>query len=268
MPGSFTNFASAKLLDHIFGGMSFPSPSLFMGYTLSASGDTGQGTEPAGGNYSRTAVPPSVWSVASQTLSQILDVVCPRASANQGTIVGVTFHDSSTAGNCLAYVSINGSLAIDIRDSIVIPSGSINMVLEPGGFSNYLKNAILNHVFRNIQIPIEPLLYHAYFTVAPTDSTAGTEPTGNAYARQVLNNNLSSWSPTAGGFKLNALNVTFPIATGNQGSITHSGIFNLATGGQLLGYGVLNNGVSDVPFPVPQNSQIIFDPGTIKLSLD
>lgn len=268
MPGSFTNFASAKLLDHIFGGLSFPCPSLFIGYTLSASGDTGQGTEPTGGNYSRVAVPPTVWSVANQTVSQVLEIVCPRASANQGTIVGVTFHDSSTAGNCLAYVPIDGTLAIDIRDAIVFPAASISMILNPGGYTNYLKNAMLNHIFRNVQIPIEPILYDAYFTAAPTDSTTGTEPTGNAYARQAMNNNLSSWSPTAGGFKTNALSIPFPEATGNQGTVIQFGIFTLPTGGQLLAYGALNNGVSDVPFPVPQATQMIFSPGVITLSLD
>lgn len=74
------------------------------------------------------------------------------------------------------------------------------------------------------------------FTGAPTDASVGTELSGNGYTRK----QASFGAVTAGAVSTNA-DTQFPDATATWGSITHAGLFNNATGGQLLVYGTLNS---------------------------
>jgi hypothetical protein len=79
-------------------------------------------------------------------------------------------------------------------------------------------------------------VYVALFTADPTDAnaTAG-EVTGGAYARQTI----AFSAPTNGVFTNSGI-VTFPTATANWGTITHFAIYDAATVGNLLVYGVLS----------------------------
>ena len=72
----------------------------------------------------------------------------------------------------------------------------------------------------------------ALYTVAPTDSTAGTEvPNSNNYSRQPVTFNAAS-----GGATSNASTVTWPAATGSWGTIVAVGVVTSAThgGGELV----------------------------------
>ena len=51
-------------------------------------------------------------------------------------------------------------------------------------FSNYLEDAVLNHVFGGSSYTAPTTLYVALFTSAPSDTGGGTEVSGGAYARQ------------------------------------------------------------------------------------
>lgn len=78
----------------------------------------------------------------------------------------------------------------------------------------------------------------ALYTATPTDSTAGTEVTNaNAYARTAL-----TFDAAASGATQNALDVTFPTATGAWGTVTHWAVVDSAThgGGNIIIYGAFN----------------------------
>jgi hypothetical protein len=89
------------------------------------------------------------------------------------------------------------------------------------------------------------------FTTTPTDSTAGTEVSGNGYARVAVTSSLANWAGTQAaastvassgntGTTSNNAAITFPAPSGgNWGVITGFGIFDAATGGNLLIYGAL-----------------------------
>lgn len=100
--------------------------------------------------------------------------------------------------------------------------------------SNYLEDAILNHVLRNTTLTSPTTVYMALFTVAPTDTGGGTEVTGGSYARQAI-----TFSAPASGVVANSGAVTFPTATANWGTVVAMGIFDLVSGGNLLYYGNL-----------------------------
>lgn len=84
-------------------------------------------------------------------------------------------------------------------------------------------------------------LYVALFTAAPSDSGGGTEMSGGSYARAQLDPADANWdAPAAGdGHTQNASSIAFPTPTASWGVATHFGVFDKATGGNLLFHGAL-----------------------------
>lgn len=112
-------------------------------------------------------------------------------------------------------------------------------------FTDYLENAVLDHVFRNTALTSPTTVYAAAFTVAPTDSTSGTEvANSNAYARKDITMGAAS-----GGTMSNSSAVTFATANGgNWGDIVAIGIMDSQTygAGNLLAYdGVTTTTIND-----------------------
>ena len=54
------------------------------------------------------------------------------------------------------------------------------------GFSDYLEDKVLDHVFGGNAYTAPGTLYVALYTVAPTDTGGGTEVTGGSYASCLL----------------------------------------------------------------------------------
>ncbi len=263
MPGSFSDWAEAKILDHIFGGVAWTVPSLYLGYTLSSSGETGSGTEPVGGGYSRVSAPPTVWSTATAgSLSNIAEIGCPKATGNQGTVTGLILADSSVGGNIITYIPLAGAIVVEIDDALIVPSGAITHTFSSGGFTTYQKNLILNHVYKSMAMGIEATLFGGYMTSTPSDSAPGTEP-GNGYQRLAVNNNLTSFGVTSGDGKLTAIPLTFPQSTASQGSATHFGWWNQSSGGQFIAYGALGQSKS-----ISTGDQLALPAGDVKHTLD
>ena len=263
MPGSFSNYAEEKILNHIFGGNQFPVPSLHCGYFLTDAADTGSGSEPQGGGYARVPTPPSYWSSASDQVAQnVRDIIFPTATGNHGQVVGIGLFDSSAGGNFLSYFPAESGLLIQAGDSLKILAGGLNHQFLPGGFTNYLKNGILNHVYKAVPLPLFPTIYPGYMTSAPSDSAPGNEPTSGGYARVAIANNMTNMSVIVNGEKTNSAIIEFPEAIGNQGSASFFGIWSAASGGQLLCYGGIN------PVNIATASQLIMLPGDISISLD
>jgi hypothetical protein len=130
-----------------------------------------------------------------------------------------------------------------------------------GGFSNYWQDKILNHLFgKGVCAP--PTIHVALSTMDPLDDASGlAEPTGNAYAR--VETSPSDWNAADDGSLDNAGDIIFPKATGAWGTITHFALFDVATGGNMLAYGVLSQ-----PKPVDSSYTAIFDAGDLNISLD
>lgn len=117
-----------------------------------------------------------------------------------------------------------------------------------GSKTDALEQRILDHIFKNGATPALgalATLYVALYTVAPTDSTAGTEVTGGAYARASVA--AAGWTRTGSQIANNA-DVTFATATANWGTVVAFGILDASTGGNFLYWGdisptkVVNNG--------------------------
>jgi hypothetical protein len=100
-------------------------------------------------------------------------------------------------------------------------------------FSNYLENKVLDHVFGGVPYSAPATLYLALYTSDPGDGNTGTECSGTSYARQTIAFTVTTDTAS------NSAAVEFPVAGSSWGTITHVGILDQLTSGNLLAHGAL-----------------------------
>ena len=96
-------------------------------------------------------------------------------------------------------------------------------------FSNYLENAVINAVLRNTSYTSPSVVYVGLFTSDPTDAGSGTEVSGGSYARVAV-----TFGAPSNGVSTNSAAVEFAQATANWGTVSHIGIHDALTTGNLL----------------------------------
>ena len=103
-------------------------------------------------------------------------------------------------------------------------------------FSNFLETEILDHVFAGAAYTAPSTKYLALFTaVADGETGSVTEVSGGGYARQ------SVAFTTSGNTTSNNAAVEFPTATANYGTVTHVGVYDASTSGNLMAYAALSS---------------------------
>ena len=95
--------------------------------------------------------------------------------------------------------------------------------------SDYLEDKLLDHVLRATSYTSPTTVYMGLYTSDPGDDNSGTEVSGGSYARQVVTMNAAS-----GGSMDSASDITFPQATGSWGTVSHIGLLDAITAGNLL----------------------------------
>jgi hypothetical protein len=101
-------------------------------------------------------------------------------------------------------------------------------------FTNFLETEILDHVFAGNAYSAPSNVYLGLYTATPNDAGGGTELSGSGYARQTMAMSVSGNTAT------NSAAEEFATATGSWGTVTHVGVFDAATSGNLLAYGALS----------------------------
>lgn len=101
--------------------------------------------------------------------------------------------------------------------------------------------------------------YVALYTAAPSDSGGGTEVSGGGYSRQSVTFAAAS---TPGGTTSNSGAVSFTASGGNYGTVTHIGIMDASSGGNLLWHGALTASKT-----VNDGDTLEFSAGNIDLTL-
>jgi hypothetical protein len=97
--------------------------------------------------------------------------------------------------------------------------------------SNYLENGLLNAVLRNTSYSSPTTVYVGLYTTDPGEGNTGTEISGNSYARKDVTFNAPS-----NGVCTNSAAVEFAQATGSWGTVSHVGLLDAITSGNLLFY--------------------------------
>ena len=98
-------------------------------------------------------------------------------------------------------------------------------------FSNYSENLIINVLFRNASHTGAATVYVSLYTSDPTDADTGTEVSGGSYARTSV-----TFGAPSNGVSNNSADVEFPQATASWGTVTHIGIHDASTAGNLLAH--------------------------------
>lgn len=101
--------------------------------------------------------------------------------------------------------------------------------------SNYLENALINATLRNTAFTSPTTVYVGLYTTDPGEGNTGTEVSGGSYARTAV-----TFGAPSNGVSTNSGSVTFPTATGTWGTVTHIGILDASTSGNLLYYTALD----------------------------
>ena len=135
-------------------------------------------------------------------------------------------------------------------------------------FTNFLAAKLLDHLFTDPAYTAPTNIFVALSSTTPAeDGTNFTEEVSGAYAR--VSTGASDWVAATSAdpsLKDNANAITFPQATADWlsgANLTHFGLFDAATNGNLLAFGVLT-----VAKPVLDGDSASFPIGDLDITLD
>ena len=100
--------------------------------------------------------------------------------------------------------------------------------------SNFAENEMLDHMLGTGAYTAPSNVFMSLWTSDPTDAGSGNELSGSGYARQDIN-----FSASSSGSAVSTGVLTFPTATGSWGTVTHMGIHDAVSSGNLLFHGPL-----------------------------
>lgn len=125
--------------------------------------------------------------------------------------------------------------------------------------SDYAEKLVLDWLMTTGTATRPTAWFVALYTAAPSDSGGGTEVTGGGYSRKAVTFNAAS---TPGGTTSNSNIVSWTAAGASYGTVTHVGIFDASTGGNLLWQGSLSASKT-----VADGDTIQFAAGNLTLTL-
>jgi len=102
--------------------------------------------------------------------------------------------------------------------------------------SNYAEKLLLDWAMTTGSATRPTAWFLALYTAAPSDSGGGTEVSTGGYARQAIAFNAAA---TPAGTTENTSAVTFTASGAGYGTVTHIGIFDASTSGNLLWHGAM-----------------------------
>ena len=102
--------------------------------------------------------------------------------------------------------------------------------------SDYAEKLLLDFLMTTGSATRPTNWYVALFTAAPNDAGGGTEVSAGGYARQSV---AFSAAASPGGTTSNSGEVSFTASGGDYGTVTHMGIFDASSSGNLLWHGAL-----------------------------
>jgi hypothetical protein len=119
--------------------------------------------------------------------------------------------------------------------------------------SNYLEKRVLDHFLGTSSTSAPSNVYLSLHTANPDEDASGTELSGNGYSRQVITFNPGH---ATNGTATNSSVEEFTASGGNFGTVTHFGIWDASSSGNMLYYGALTA------------SKVIADGDTLRFAAD
>ncbi len=246
-----SNYLENKIIDHVLRNTAYTSPgtSVYVGLLTDATvqDDANAGTEvsTSGTGYARQQV--TGWDVpaagATQNTAAINGWVA--ATAAWGNIRYIGIYDALTGGNLLFWGQLTDDKQVDLGDTFSIAAGALDITLG-GAMSNYLANALLNHILRNTAYTRPSnVKAHLYTTTPNAADAGGVEVSGGSYAAVDIYG-TTDWDAPTNGDTENTNVETFPVATANWGTVAGVALrdqtANLLFFGTLTASKLVNNG--------------------------
>jgi len=129
--------------------------------------------------------------------------------------------------------------------------------------SDVLENAVLDLILRSTPLSTAGIstgtVYAALFVTPTNDTGGGVEAAGGSYSRVLV----GGFSVPVSGSSSNTSTATFPSASAAWGTVTHFGLFDAVTAGNLLFHGPLTT-----PKVINAGDSFVFPVGNITISID
>jgi|GWRWMinimDraft_5_1066013.scaffolds.fasta_scaffold09018_1 hypothetical protein len=131
--------------------------------------------------------------------------------------------------------------------------------------SAYLEGKVANYILGRVAYTAPTTVYLALYTAAPSEAGGGTEVSGTGYVRASVANTVSNFPDAVLGVKSNGIAITFPVVSdpSGWGNVTHWGMFDELSGGNLLFYGAL----APVTL-INHNDQLIIPSGDLDITFE
>lgn len=111
-------------------------------------------------------------------------------------------------------------------------------------FSDYLENAVLDHIFGDGTLTVTAPVYLALCTTVPTDASTGStivEASYTGYARKSIA--AADMSAASGGSKTNSNAITFAACTSGTSTVIGWAVCDASTAGNVLAWGTCTSTV-------------------------
>ncbi len=225
---------ATKLADLVFRGTAYTPPTaIYMGVHENDPLDDDSGTELSAVNgYARQLVTFDI--PANRVVSSNAGITFSATGGNWNEITHSALYSSQAVGSggLLSRAKLDTPQTVLDGEQRTFVAGNINVEFKDG-ISNFLANALLNHVFRAVAYSPAANVYLTHYSDDPTAADIGTELSGNAYARII-----ATWAAAVNGFTETAAQIDWPTATpAGQGVASYWGTRDALTGGNLLTFG-------------------------------
>lgn len=137
------------------------------------------------------------------------------------------------------------TLHVLLLTAALVAAAALAPAARAADYTNYLENKLADHLFRTTTYTPGNVWVGLMTAASSCETGSVTEVTGGAYARVQVTKADASWKGThgsasgassgTGGTITNAAAITFPAPSGaNWGVVTHFGIWDASTSGNLL----------------------------------
>ncbi|MDP8268269.1 MAG: hypothetical protein P9L97_06020 [Candidatus Tenebribacter davisii] len=245
--GTLTNFATTKLVDHVFKSAYTTIATLYLTLCTTAPTVASTGSnivETDYGDYARTSFTSTFFNAAAlRKIVQALDIEFETATGvSASNITHYAICDALTGGNVLGFGSFITPWNVVSGNTPKIVAGKIEISLNASvdGFTDIAVHKMLNLMFRNVAWTTPSTTLHfglAKTIIADAESmTDINECSGNNYARQPVP--ASSFDAAVAGVTTNNVDITFNVPTDTWGLVTSLIVVNNLSGttGDLLAF--------------------------------
>lgn len=229
---NFSDYLEEKMLGQtLLGSQYTPVNTIYAALFTSLNSDGSSVTEvPSGTAYGRQVI--KFGQPVEYSTSNSPAVNFPAATTPWGGIVGVALYDASSSGNQLYWFSLTSVQTVGTTDVFQIPVANLT-VLMSGNFTKYTAQKILGATLMGSVWTVPLTMNAALFTSVTSNGDLVTEvAAATGYARRLI-----TYAPPAtpsNGKAYNNLTVEFAQATTPWGAVTHIGLYDTISGGNLL----------------------------------